>query len=251
MDEIQIIKVNCKALITSTKEHDAFGDVYELAQNLLDLVNGKSGPVTVTEIGYLCKAVGTTYGANHFATSMVSRAPVAEIESAGTRLEQMTQDQVAAMVALHLPQDAEKKPTTVGKGVFVGYGHSELYHRVLTFLSDDFGIQGHTFEKNKVGGGQVIPILTKMLDECGFAIIVATAEDASDDGLRARQNVVHETGLFQGRLGFERVAILKQKPVTVYSNLAGLLDFPFDGDNISATFHDVSKQLRSFGYKHV
>jgi len=38
-----------------------------------------------------------------------------------------------------------------------------------------------------------------------------TAEDATSEGnIRVRQNVIHEAGLFQWRLGFDKFIILKQ-----------------------------------------
>jgi predicted nucleotide-binding protein len=44
-----------------------------------------------------------------------------------------------------------------------------------------------------------------MLDQARFAFLVMTAEDEQADGNHhARMNVIHEVGLFQGRLGFER-----------------------------------------------
>jgi len=40
-----------------------------------------------------------------------------------------------------------------------------------------------------------------MLGKTSFAILVMTGEDKIEDGeMRARQNVVHELGLFQGKL---------------------------------------------------
>jgi predicted nucleotide-binding protein with TIR-like domain len=42
----------------------------------------------------------------------------------------------------------------------------------------------------------------EMLDNAAFAFLILTAEDEQLDGtMRARENVVHESGLFQGRLG--------------------------------------------------
>jgi predicted nucleotide-binding protein len=77
---------------------------------------------------------------------------------------------------------------------------------------------------------------------------VATAEDATrGGGVRARQNVVHEIGLFQGRLGFEKVAILMQHDVQEFSNLAGLQVITFTGDDVKATFLDLDAMLRREG----
>jgi predicted nucleotide-binding protein len=48
-----------------------------------------------------------------------------------------------------------------------------------------------------------------MLDAAAFAFLVMTAEDVRGDGkLQARLNVIHEAGLFQGRLGFRKAIIL-------------------------------------------
>lgn len=136
-----------------------------------------------------------------------------------------------------------------GSGVFVGHGNSLLYHQVITYLLDEFGIHAHTFERHKVGGQQVVPTLEKLLKESGFAIIVATAEDHTETGLRARQNVVHETGLFQGRLGFERVAVLLERGTEQYSNLGGILYISFEPGRIDQTFNDLGRMLRARGYK--
>ena len=50
-----------------------------------------------------------------------------------------------------------------------------------------------------------------MLDEAGFALLVLTAESERTDGVvLARQNVVHEAGLFQGRLGWRKAIVLRE-----------------------------------------
>jgi predicted nucleotide-binding protein len=51
-----------------------------------------------------------------------------------------------------------------------------------------------------------------MLDDAGFAFLVLTGEDELKEGqLQARMNVVHEAGLFQGRLGFEKAIVLLEE----------------------------------------
>ena len=62
--------------------------------------------------------------------------------------------------------------------------------------------------------------------------------------MRARQNVVHECGLFQGRLGFERAIMLVEKGVELGSNFDGIQQLRFSKRRISETFGDVLATLR-------
>jgi predicted nucleotide-binding protein len=90
--------------------------------------------------------------------------------------------------------------------------------------------------------------LKAILESCIFAVIVATGEDAmAEGGVRARQNVVHEIGLFQGRLGFEKVAVLSQRGVEEFSNLAGLQVIPFSDDQIEGAFYELHRTLKREG----
>ena len=60
-----------------------------------------------------------------------------------------------------------------------------------------------------------------------------TAEDATAEGdVRARQNVVHEIGLFQGRLGFTRGIVLFEEGAEEFSNINGIDQIRFKKDNI-------------------
>ena len=69
-----------------------------------------------------------------------------------------------------------------------------------------------------------------MLDAAAIALIVMTAEDEQVDGkLRARMNVIHEAGLFQGRLGFSKAIVLLEEGCEEFSNISGLgqiTDYP-------------------------
>ena len=59
----------------------------------------------------------------------------------------------------------------------------------------------------------------EMLDTAAVALLVMTAEDERTDGAAvARQNVVHEAGLFQGRLGFAQRTILSYLRTAVRSS---------------------------------
>src|SRR2546425_2314032 len=66
-----------------------------------------------------------------------------------------------------------------------------------------------------------------MLDKAGFALIVLTAESERTDAVvLARQNVVHEAGLFQGRLGWRKAIVLREDGCEEFSNITGLGQIP-------------------------
>ena len=56
-------------------------------------------------------------------------------------------------------------------------------------------------------------------------------------------NVVHEAGLFQGRLGFERAIVLLEEGCEEFSNIHSLGQLRFPKGKISATFEDVRAVL--------
>lgn len=94
-------------------------------------------------------------------------------------------------------------------------------------------------------GHAIRDILEQMLKASSFALLVLTAEDETADGAkRARQNVVHETGLFQGRLGFSRAIVMLESGVEDFSNINGIEQIRFSKDNIKETFGDVLAVLR-------
>ena len=88
-----------------------------------------------------------------------------------------------------------------------------------------------------------------MMNHAGIALLVLTAEDETADGKEvARQNVVHEAGLFQGRLGFARAIILLEENCEEFSNIHGLGQIRFPAEQISASFEEVRRVLEREGF---
>ena len=105
-----------------------------------------------------------------------------------------------------------------------------------------------THESEPRTGPSIVPVLEKMLAQASFAVLVVTAEDDTAEGTkRARQNVIHEAGLFQGKLGFGRAVLLVQDGVEALSNIAGLQYLPFAGDNVEQTFYELQRVLKREG----
>jgi predicted nucleotide-binding protein len=147
----------------------------------------------------------------------------------------------------------EIKPKKVsksqGKGfVFIGHGRSKIWAQLQIYLKDDLNLKTLIFEDESRTGETIINILEEFLDKASFAILIMTAEDETADGKsRARQNVIHEAGLFQGRLGFDKVIILKQDGLEEFSNISGIQYIPFSNDNIEQSFYELQRTFKKFG----
>jgi predicted nucleotide-binding protein len=132
--------------------------------------------------------------------------------------------------------------------VFIGHGHSLLYLKVERFLEKRLGLQTESFESEPRGGQHTVDVLEGMLERASFAVMVMTGDDHVESGNpRARQNVIHEVGLFQGRLGFTKVAVLRQRGTEDFSNIAGLTDLRFDDASIESVFEDLRAMLEREG----
>jgi predicted nucleotide-binding protein len=106
------------------------------------------------------------------------------------------------------------------------------------------GLPVEEFNAFPTAGITTVQRLTQMLNKACLAILVMTAEDVQVDGkTNARQNVVHEIGLFQGRLGFEKSIIVKQQGATEFSNIGGLTYIPYKKGKIEETFRDIENVL--------
>ena len=87
-----------------------------------------------------------------------------------------------------------------------------------------------------------------MMETAAFAFLLMTGEDETADGsLHARENVIHEIGLFQSRLGLDRAIVLLEEGCTEFSNIVGIGQIRFPKGNISATFDEIRQVLEREG----
>ena len=104
------------------------------------------------------------------------------------------------------------------------------------------------FNSVAAAGSTAVERLEEMLTAANFAFLVMTGEDAvGEDKLRARQNVIHEAGLFQGRLGFKRAIVLLEDGCESFANIAGLVHIPFHKGHIRGAFEDIRQTLQRAG----
>ncbi len=132
----------------------------------------------------------------------------------------------------------------IGTNVFIGHGRSLLWKDLKDFVQDRLQLPWDEFNRVPVAGITNIARLSEMLDSAVIAFLVFTAEDEQVDGnKRARMNVIHEAGLFQGRLGFSRAIVLLEDGCEEFSNIQGLGQIRFPKGNIKAAFEEVRQVL--------
>ena len=116
------------------------------------------------------------------------------------------------------------------------------------FIEDRLKLPVDEFNRVPIAGITNIARLSEMLDAAAVALMVLTAEDEQADGSsNPRMNVVHEAGLFQGRLGFTKAIVLLEEGCAEFSNIQGLGQIRFPKGNIKAAFEEVRQVLEREG----
>ena len=128
--------------------------------------------------------------------------------------------------------------------MFIGHGRSGVWRELKDFLVERLGLPWEEFNREAIAGIATAERLTQMLESACFAFLVMTAEDEhADETVHARENVVHEVGLFQGRLGLRRAIVLLEEGCTQFSNIHGLSPISFPRGHVSAAFEEIRRVL--------
>ena len=139
----------------------------------------------------------------------------------------------------------ERETLTKKPNVFLGHGRSQQWRDLKDHLQDQHNYEVIAYETGARAGHAVRDILEEMLKTSDFALLVMTGEDETSAlDLNPRMNVVHELGLFQGRLGFHRAIVLLEKGTKEFTNINGVHQIRYAKGNIKETFGDVLATLR-------
>ena len=144
-----------------------------------------------------------------------------------------------------LPNNPQQTMNNENKKIFIGHGGSPMWRELKDFIEDILKFPCAEFNRISAAGEFTGDRLKEMLEESCMAFLIMTGEDEQADGsLRARENVIHEVGLFQGRLGFKRAIILLEKGCQKFSNIHGLGQIRFSKENIEESFGEIIKVLK-------
>jgi predicted nucleotide-binding protein len=153
-------------------------------------------------------------------------------------------------LASHLTRVAkiDIRSARIGTNVFIGHGRSAVWRDLKDFIQDRLRLPWDEFNRVPVAGITNIARLSEMLDSSACAFVIMTAEDELEDGTtQARMNVIHEVGLFQGRLGFTKAIVLLEDGCQEFSNIQGLGQIRFPKGNIAAKFEEIRQVLEREG----
>lgn len=128
--------------------------------------------------------------------------------------------------------------------VFISHGRSEEWYKLQSYLERDLGYQTLELAQEANMGRTVMEKLNQESTKCTCAVIVMTGDDKAGDETRARENVLHEIGFFQGKYGFENVILLHEEGVNIPSNIHGLVYISFPKGTVETTFAGVHRELK-------
>ncbi|WP_078532689.1 nucleotide-binding protein [Streptomyces hokutonensis] len=144
-----------------------------------------------------------------------------------------------------IERDTSPAPEIPKPVVFIGHGRSSAWRDLKDHLVEQHGYVVQAYETGARSGHTIRDILDEMLTGSSFALLVLSGEDETELGeMRARQNVVHELGLFQGKLGFPRAIAVVEENIELFSNMDGVQQIRFAKDEVRQTYGDVLATLR-------
>jgi predicted nucleotide-binding protein len=212
----------------------------------------KLSPLTSGQVLQLWSPQGETFTRDMVALGQGALAPphfelLAEISAIRRAFEICARAaRISRAAASHLERlnRRTRAASRIGTNVFIGHGRSNAWRELKDFIQDRLGLPWDEFNRVPVAGVTNIARLSEMLDDAAIAFLVMTGEDEMADGaIQARMNVIHEAGLFQGRLSFTKAIILLEHGCEEFSNIQGLGQIRFPKGNISASFEEVRRVL--------
>jgi predicted nucleotide-binding protein len=158
---------------------------------------------------------------------------------------------VCRRLGMHLEGRGTASPRTMlqlGNKVFIGHGGASNEYLKLGVWLTDRGLDWEVFDRKPTAGQSTKERLQEMLDNAMIAFLIMTPEDEDAEGKHnARSNVIHEVGLFQGRLGWMKAIVLLEEGCEEFSNIEGIGQIRYPRGNIKAVFDEIREVLEREG----
>ena len=162
-----------------------------------------------------------------------------------SKLERLVRD-IEQIFEIRANSELEQPKQKALRRVFISHGRSNDWRRVQPFIEKDVKLPTIELVQEPNAGRTIIEKLIDNAERCDSAVIVMTGDDFTQtDETRVRENVMHETGFFQGCYGRTFVILLHEEGVNIPTNLSGVAYVPFPKDNIEASLHVLQRELNA------
>ena len=145
-----------------------------------------------------------------------------------------------------------KMETISTNKIFIVHGHNETIKEKVARLLEKLNLEPRILHEQVDNENTIIEKFEKHSNSVNFAIILLTADDEGKVKIenifkpRAKQNVIFEMGYFYGKLGRNKVFLLRENGVEDPSDLSGIIYTSYDEQD--AWKLKLVKQLRELGY---
>jgi len=130
--------------------------------------------------------------------------------------------------------------------VFIIHGHDEEMKRSVQLFLTRGELQDIILHERPDKNRTVIEKLIEEGANASYVIALLSPDDVQEDGtVRARQNVLLEIGYFIGKLGREKVRLLRRGDTIIPSDLQGILYDNFDSEG--AWRIKLAKEIKAVG----
>lgn len=216
-------------------------------------------------------AISSLFDANSAPVQMVNAASRMQVIGNGeSKFELVKSHYLGALSAAlevlkedtfgEIAQNNARGPLASSNRVFIVHGHDDIAKGELEVILAEMGLEPVVLHRKADGGLTIIEKFEEHAD-VGFAFIILTpdeiayvsaeAEKADEERAkeyRARPNVIFEFGYFVGRLGRNRTCCLYKDPVTLPSDVHGMIYKRFV-NSVEEVAYAITKELKNAGYK--
>ncbi len=146
----------------------------------------------------------------------------------------------------HLMTTSISNISSVSQTVFIIHGHDEEMKRSVQLFLNKVELKDIVLHEQPDRSRTVIEKLIGEGASAGYVIALLSPDDVQADGtLRARQNVILEIGYFIGKLGRDKVRLLKRGDTVIPSDLQGIL---YDTYDTAGTWRiKLAKEIQAVG----
>ena len=138
---------------------------------------------------------------------------------------------------IHEMTDGEEDRKPV---VFIGHGLSKQWTDLQKHFEEFSNYRIEDYESGARAGHAIRDILDDKTAKSSIAFLVLTEEDEQNgEEFVARRNIIHETGLFQGKLGYNRAIVLVEEGAGELKDLYGIQQIRFPKNKISESFKEI------------